>query len=71
MRSVLTVFSVFMIVMTIVKAEENEEHEEQKETIPGAGLSVLFIFGGLLYSGILKAMCDKVNVMIFLKLDSY
>lgn len=44
--------------------EEQKEHKEEKETIPGAGLSIVFVFGGLLYSGILKAMCDKVNVPI-------
>lgn len=52
-------WGVILIFMAVLRTAKAEEHGE---SIPGAGLSVLFIFGGLLYSGILKAMCDKVNV---------
>ena len=37
---------------------------EENQSIPGAGLSIVFIFGGLLYSGVMKIISRKIRVLL-------
>ena len=50
-------------ILTLASAEGGGS-ESEFEGIPGAGLSIVFIFGGLLYSGIMKMLCRKIKVIL-------
>lgn len=54
--------SLLVLLRCVVGADIEAAKEEKGESIPGAGLTIVFIFGGLLYGGIMKMISRKIRV---------
>lgn len=58
-----SLLSSFFTTVSATDQPGGDHAEHEGPHIPGAGFSVLFIFGGLLFSGVAKTVLDKLNVV--------
>ena len=49
-------------ILCLTIASTSNEHEEEHEGVPTISLMILFLFGGLLYGGVLKEVNKKTGV---------